>query len=86
MVERYLRKEIDSVIESYLDKKARTTINDDPVMIKTMNMKRRSFIWRSVRLEVNSGRDENGKLITKHVEEMSIQELEKTLEIIKRLS
>jgi len=85
MTERYLRKEIDDAIKIYLENKSKTTINGDPVIIKTANMKRMSFIWRAVRLEVNSGRNNEGKLVTKHVEEMSIYELEKALEIIERL-
>jgi superfamily II DNA or RNA helicase len=74
--------------QSEIEKRLRTEINHviNTVVGATGNgnkhIKSRVF-WLKVKLLVNKGRDEKGKLIRKKVEEMSVKELQKVAEFCK---
>jgi superfamily II DNA or RNA helicase len=82
MLERKLRKDLDDAICKYLDMKSMADIGLESVKINTATVKRRKLIYDMIRLKINNGRDENGKLMRKHVEEMSIFELQQAISIV----
>lgn len=84
-LERKLRKDLDDAICKYLDMKSMADIDGDSVRINTATVKRRKLIYDMIKLKINNGRGEDGKLIRKHVDEMSIFELREAISVVSRL-
>lgn len=82
MLERKLRKDLDDAICKYLDMKSMADIGLESIKINTATVKRRKLIYDMIRLKINNGRDESGKIMRKHVEEMSIFELQQAISIV----
>lgn len=83
MVERALRKELCSCIAEYVDRKSHATLNGKDIIVKTMSIKREMMLWKMIKIRINNGRDGNGKIIKKPVDEMSINELEQAISIVR---
>jgi superfamily II DNA or RNA helicase len=85
MIENFLRKSISEEIEKYVSVKSNVSINGIDFDTSRLNIKREMLVWKMVKLQINYGRNDSGKIIKKPVDEMSIEEMEKALDIIKRL-
>lgn len=81
-LEKQLRKNITSVINSYVGRKSIKIIDGKKKIVKTESMRRRMLIWFRIMQIVNHGRDVKGKIIKKKIDEMTIKELNKVYEFV----
>ena len=74
--EQDLRKEITQTINKIINNKCKKIINGKEVIVKTNAVKHRKLLWARIMIQINAGRDEDGKLIKIPVAEMTIKQLE----------